>query len=98
MAFVKAMADRGVADGVRVCAVNPGSIATDRLHKRIAAFARARGLDEAAAAAAMAAEMGIARFGTPEDIAAAVIFLASAPAAYVQGVILDVDGGATKSL
>src|SRR5262249_51232831 len=35
MAFVKAMADRGVRDGVRVCAVNPGSIATDRLQRRI---------------------------------------------------------------
>jgi 3-oxoacyl-[acyl-carrier protein] reductase len=98
MAFVKAMADRGTRDGVRVCAINPGSIATDRLQQRVRAFAQRRGLDEATGAAAMAEEMGIARFGTSDDIAAAVIFLASAPAAYIQGAILDVDGGATKSL
>lgn len=98
MAFVKAMADRGVQDGVRVVAINPGSIATDRLVGRIKTYAKDKGLSEEAAAQAMAKQMGIARFGTVEDIAAAVCFLASAPAGYIQGAVLDVDGGATKTL
>lgn len=98
MAFVKALADRGVADGVRVCAVNPGSIATERLQKRIQTHAAARGLDAAAAGADLAREMGVARFGTPADIGSAVAFLASAPAAYLQGAVVDVDGGATRTL
>ncbi|MDB4967261.1 MAG: family oxidoreductase [Myxococcales bacterium] len=97
-AFAKAMAERGIHDGVRVCVVNPGSIATDRLRTRIQALAAAEGLDEAAAAGAMARRLGIARFGTPEEVAAVVLFLASAPAAYVQGAVLDVDGGATRTI
>src|SRR3546814_16156712 len=38
--LTKALADRGVADGVRVNAINPGSIATERLHTRIATVAQ----------------------------------------------------------
>ncbi|MFB9971634.1 SDR family oxidoreductase [Pseudoroseomonas cervicalis] len=93
MNLTKALADRGVRDGVRVNAVNPGSIRTERLTGRIATLARERGLGLEQAAEALAAESGIARFGQPEEIAAAVAFLAGPQAAYVQGAILDVDGG-----
>ena len=41
------------------------------------------------------AETVAGRFGTPEEVAAAVAFLASADAAYVTGVSLVVDGGWT---
>ncbi|WP_207444629.1 SDR family NAD(P)-dependent oxidoreductase [Roseomonas marmotae] len=91
--LTKALADRGVRDGVRVNAINPGSIRTDRLTGRIDTLARERGIGTEAAAAALAAESGIARFGEPEEIAAAVAFLAGPDASYVQGSILDVDGG-----
>ena len=43
-------------------------------------------------------EMKIARFGDPAEIARAVAFLASLQAAYIQGVVLDVDGGVTRTL
>jgi 3-oxoacyl-[acyl-carrier protein] reductase len=43
--LTKALADRGVADGVRVNAINPGSIATDRLQERLRGFASERGID-----------------------------------------------------
>lgn len=93
MNLTKALADRGVREGVRVTCLNPGSIRTDRLTRRIEALAAARGLSHEAAAEVLAAEAGIARFGTPEEIAAAVAFLAGDEAGYVQGAILDVDGG-----
>ncbi|MCK8787666.1 SDR family oxidoreductase [Roseomonas sp. NAR14] len=98
MNLTKALADRGVTDGVRVNCVNPGSIRTGRLTGRIAAVRAARGLDEAAAARALAAETGVARFGEPEEIAAAVAFLAGPQASYVQGAILDVDGGWVRAV
>ena len=47
----------------------------------------------AAAATVLAKSTGVARFGEPEEIAAMVAFLASAEAGYIQGAILDIDGG-----
>lgn len=96
--LTKALADRGVRDGVRVNAVNPSSIATERTQTRIDAIARERGLDAAAAAAELARTLGVARFGAPEEIARVVAFLVSDAASYMQGAIVDVDGGQTRTL
>ena len=96
--LTKALADRGVRDGVRVNAINPGSIATERLRARVGRVAAEQGLDQAAAAAQMAGKLGVARFGEPAEVARAVAFLASDQAAYCQGAILDVDGGQTRTL
>lgn len=93
MNLTKALADRGVADGVRVNCINPGSIRTDRLVGRIATLARERGLGSEAAAVALARETGVARFGEVAEIAGLVAFLAGPDANYIQGAILDVDGG-----
>jgi 3-oxoacyl-[acyl-carrier protein] reductase len=96
--LTKALADRGVRDGVRVNAINPGSIATDRLQTRIARFAAEQGIDEAAAARRLVEAQKVARFGEPAEVARAVAFLASPQAAYCQGAILDIDGGQTRTL
>jgi 3-oxoacyl-[acyl-carrier protein] reductase len=93
MNLTKALADRGVRDGVRVNCINPGSIRTERLSGRIATVMREEGLDQVQAAAALARSTGVARFGEPAEIAGVVAFLASDQAGYVQGALLDVDGG-----
>ena len=98
MNLTKALADRGVKDGVRVNAINPGSITTERLRTRIRNYAREQGIDLEEAAQRLSREMKIARFGDPAEIARAVAFLASPQAAYIQGAILDVDGGTTRTL
>jgi NAD(P)-dependent dehydrogenase (short-subunit alcohol dehydrogenase family) len=98
MNLTKALADRGSHDGVRVNAVNPGTIATERLRARLATFATDRRLSEEAAATEMAHASGVRRFGTPEEVARVVAFLLSPESSYMQGAIVDVDGGQTRTL
>lgn len=98
MNLTKVLADRGIKDGVRVNAINPGSIATERLQTRVNTFAKEKSLPYDEAFTQMAKNLGIARFGEPEEIARAVAFLASPQAAYIHGAVLDIDGGATKTL
>ena len=96
--LTKALADSGVRDGVRVNAVNPSSIATERTQVRIDALARERGIAPRQAADELAAQLRVARFGTPDEVAQVVAFLASDRASYMQGAIVDVDGGQTRTL
>jgi NAD(P)-dependent dehydrogenase (short-subunit alcohol dehydrogenase family) len=96
--LTKVLADRGVKDGVRVNAINPGGIATDRLQTRIKSFAAEHKLELPEAEKQMARSMGVARFGQPEEIARLVAFLASPQAAFCQGSIVDADGGQTRTL
>jgi 3-oxoacyl-[acyl-carrier protein] reductase len=96
--FTKALADRGVKDGVRVNAINPGYIKTERLEVRLKSFAAEHGVDVARAEVELAKASGVARFGEPAEIAAAVAFLASARCGFCHAALLDVDGGQTRTL
>ena len=96
--LTKALADRGLKDGVRVNAVNPGSIETERLQARVKSYANARSIDLDLAAEQLAHSLGVSRFGAPEEIANVVAFLLSSSASYCQGSIVDVDGGQTRTL
>ena len=75
--------------GIRVNAVAPGSVKT-KLRAEIMAANPAR-------AEANLAKIPMQRFGTPEDMAGAVAYLASPAAEYVTGHVLAVDGGLTIS-
>lgn len=96
--FTKAMARRGVKDGVRVNAVSPAAVETDRLKTRIRTHMQSRNVDEARARAEIEHELGQARIGRPEDIAGMVCFLAGAPADFIRGAILEADGGAGNAV
>src|SRR5262245_38747446 len=74
------------------------TIVTERLKIRLRTLASEKGLEEAEAARAMTLASRVARFGEPAEIARAVAFLASPQADYIQGALLDIDGGQTRTL
>jgi NAD(P)-dependent dehydrogenase (short-subunit alcohol dehydrogenase family) len=82
--LTKSLAIAYAADGIRVNAVAPGWIATPLTQAL---------QDDAARSAPILARTPLGRWGTPEDIAGPVLFLASPAAQFVTGVVLPVDGG-----
>jgi 3-oxoacyl-[acyl-carrier protein] reductase len=98
LSFTKALADVGVRDGVQVNAVNPGTVRTGRFEKRMEALAAAQGLAREAAEGAFVAQQRVTRVGEPEDIAGLVAFMVGPEGRFLHGALVDMDGGATKSL
>jgi 3-oxoacyl-[acyl-carrier protein] reductase len=80
--FTKAMAVELASKGIRVNAVAPGVI-DSAMTRRVREVAAGEILDR----------ILLGRFGTPEDVAGAVTFLASPAASYITGEVLHVDGG-----
>ena len=96
--FTKAMADIGVRDGVRVNAINPGLIETDRFTRNVERTMRDRACSRQEAITFLLSSSATARVGRPEEIGALTAYLASEKAGFLQGSIIDIDGGATRSL
>jgi NAD(P)-dependent dehydrogenase (short-subunit alcohol dehydrogenase family) len=82
--LTKAVALEAAAAGIRVNAVAPGPVETGMLNRFSGTPERKAGL---------AAGVPIGRVGTPEEVAAAVLFLGSSKASFITGHILAVDGG-----
>jgi len=80
--FTKSLAKEVAPSGIRVNCVAPGFVLTDMT----------RGFDEGVIAG-ICEETPLLRAGTPEDIASAVLFLASEDASFITGQVLSVDGG-----
>ena len=84
--LTKSTAVQYAADGIRANSVHPGVIETDMMQEVV------RNEDERATRIALTP---IGRFGTAEDVAHGVLFLASDEASYVTGAELVIDGGLT---
>jgi 3-oxoacyl-[acyl-carrier protein] reductase len=96
--WAKTLSLEVAAFGVTVNNVLPGATETDRLAEIFEARAdkQSKPLDEVIAHEKSAVPAG--RFAAPEELAAAIAFLASPAAAYITGINLPVDGGRTPSL
>jgi len=75
-------------DGIRANAICPGRVETDFVRRRLAEYP-----DPKKAYEEMASTQAIGRMGRPEEIAAAVLYLASDEASFVTGTALEIDGG-----
>lgn len=92
-------ASRWVAqEGVTINGVLPGRFATPRITELDQERARREGRDPADVQREALATVPVGRDGRPDELGAAVAFLASVPAAYVNGSFMPVDGGMLQSL
>lgn len=91
--FSKYVATEAARDNVRINNVLPGWIATERIRRIVEAEASDREVPPEAVYKEQAAPVPLGRFGTPDEIADAIAFLASERAAYITGTSLRVDGG-----
>jgi 2-dehydro-3-deoxy-D-gluconate 5-dehydrogenase len=82
--IVRALANEWAARGVNVNAIAPGYFATDNTQPL---------RDDPERSAAILERIPAGRWGEPEDVAGATVFLASSASDYVHGIVLPVDGG-----
>lgn len=94
----KTLATEVAAWGITVNNVLPGATETERLSSIIDGKAARTGAKVDHVRDEMIAEIPAARFGKPLEVGAAVAFLASPAAAYINGINVPVDGGRTPSL
>jgi 3-oxoacyl-[acyl-carrier protein] reductase len=95
--YLKTLAAEVAADGVTVNMVLPGRIATDRVASLDRASAERSGTSPEEVQAASEASIPARRYGTPEEFASAVVYLASRQASYITGEQIRVDGGLVRS-
>jgi 3-oxoacyl-[acyl-carrier protein] reductase len=95
---VKLLSREFAADGVTVNCVAPGATATERRQQILRSRAVTSGASLEEIDRSDTADIPIGRAGDPDEVAAAIAFLCSDAASYINGTVLTVDGGKTESI
>jgi 2-keto-3-deoxy-L-fuconate dehydrogenase len=93
--LTKAVAADFITQGVRVNAICPGTVATPSLDERIAMLGVLMTRGTEAARQAFVERQPMGRLGTPEEVAALAVYLASDESAFTTGAVHIIDGGFT---
>jgi 3-oxoacyl-[acyl-carrier protein] reductase len=96
--ITQALAEECGPDNVLVNGVNPSATATDRWDTLVQQRTKMTGETVEQIMAASAAKVPLGRIGEPEDIANMVVFLCSERASFVNGALIEVDGGVSRAL
>lgn len=96
--YAKSLAEDVGPSGITVNTILPGYTRTQRLVELAEEIQEETGQSRAEIEAEWADDNVLPRIGDPEEFAAAVTYLASAPAGYVTGVAFPVDGGSSRHL
>jgi len=96
--LVKSLSNEFGKDGITVNNVGPGYTSTERLNHLIQKRAGDLGISNDDYAARLAADVPLQRLAHPEEVADAIVWLASERASYITGQTLLVDGGLFKGL
>lgn len=98
LALARAFAERGIKDGVQVNSVLPGPVLTNRRRTYMENYAPAHKMSFEEAMQKFPAEIGISRYGQPEEIAELMAFLVSPHAKWMTGSAVRMDGGEIKGV
>ena len=98
LGFAKALADEVAPEGITVNVVCPGFIATERIEDLTETRAKREHRSSQEVMREMVADIPMGRMGRTDELAAAVVFLASERASYITGAVVQVDGGFTRSI
>jgi len=91
--LAKDLANELGRSGITVNTILSGPVMTDRLRTTTAARAAAAGIPEEVQWQRYLELVPLGRFGEPDDVAAMITFLASEPAGWITGTVIQVDGG-----
>jgi 3-oxoacyl-[acyl-carrier protein] reductase len=98
IALAKAFAEQGIKDGVQVNSVVPGAVMTGRRQSFFEKWAPAHNLSVVEAMKKFPEEVGIARFGKPEEIADLMAYIVSPAAKWMTGSCVRMDGREIKGI
>jgi NAD(P)-dependent dehydrogenase (short-subunit alcohol dehydrogenase family) len=96
--LTRSLADVGRREGVRVNAISPGRTMTRRLDRALDRIVDEEVVSREDAARALLESSGIPRFCDPREIGWLAAYLVSSRADFIQGAIVEIDGGETRAI